>query len=97
QFRDLAQLQLPREILAALRRLLVETAGAILVTGPAGSGKTTTLYACLHEIVRGSQAARSIVTLEDPIEMAVDGASQSQLNDGAGFDVHTALRSALRQ
>jgi type II secretory ATPase GspE/PulE/Tfp pilus assembly ATPase PilB-like protein len=97
EYRDLAQLQLPDDILRRLRMLLVETTGAILVTGPAGSGKTTTLYACLHEVVRHSHAARSIVTLEDPIEMAVSGVSQSQLNEGAGFDMATALRSALRQ
>ncbi len=97
EYRDLAELQLPTEIVDRLRRLLVETAGAILVTGPAGSGKTTTLYACLHEVVRQSQGARSVVTLEDPIEMALPGVSQSQVNHSAGFDMASALRGALRQ
>jgi general secretion pathway protein E len=97
QYRDLGELQLPDEILVALRRLLAETSGVILVTGPAGSGKTTTLYACLHELVCHPLAVRSIVTLEDPIEMAVPGVSQSQVNANAGFDLAAGLRSVLRQ
>jgi general secretion pathway protein E len=97
QYRHLGELGLPDEILAALGRLLVETSGAILLTGPAGSGKTTTLYACLHELAQHSRGARSIVTLEDPIEMALPGVAQSQVNRNAGFDLATGLRSVLRQ
>jgi general secretion pathway protein E len=97
RYRDLTELQLPDDILSRLRELLVESSGAILVTGPAGSGKTTTLYACLHELVRASGGARSIVTLEDPIEVAVAGVSQSQVNASAGFDLAAGLRSVLRQ
>jgi type II secretory ATPase GspE/PulE/Tfp pilus assembly ATPase PilB-like protein len=97
RFRDLTELQLPNEILDRLRTLLTETSGAILVTGPAGSGKTTTLYACLHELVRASRGARSIVTLEDPIEVAVPGIAQSQINAAAEFDLAAGLRSVLRQ
>lgn len=97
RYRDLNELQLPGEILSRLRELLIETSGAILVTGPAGSGKTTTLYACLHELVRTSGGARSIVTLEDPIEVAVSGVAQSQINASAGFDLAAGLRSVLRQ
>jgi len=97
QYRDLGQLNLPGDILGRLRSLLAETAGAILVAGPAGSGKTTTLYACLEEIVRHSAGARSVITLEDPIEMALAGISQSQVNETAGFGMAAALRSALRQ
>ena len=97
QYRDLGQLSLPVDILDGLRSLLVETAGAILVAGPAGSGKTTTLYACLEEVARASGRGRSIMTLEDPIEVAIEGISQSQVNDAAGFGMSVALRSALRQ
>ncbi|HEV3137047.1 MAG TPA: GspE/PulE family protein [Pirellulales bacterium] len=97
RYRELAELQLPDEILPRLRALLSATSGAILVTGPAGSGKTTTLYACLHELVRASGGARSIVTLEDPIEVAVAGVAQSQINASAGFDLAAGLRSVLRQ
>ena len=97
RYRDLSELQLPDEILARCANCLLETSGAILVTGPAGSGKTTTLYACLHELVRASSGARSIVTLEDPIEVAVSGVTQSQINASAGFDLAAGLRSVLRQ
>ncbi len=96
-FEDLDELQLPHEIRERLRRLLGETSGAILVVGPAGSGKTTTLYACLHELARQSSGGRSIVTLEDPIEVAVPRVAQSQVNASAGFDLAAGLRSVLRQ
>jgi len=96
-FRHLVDLDLPPEILARLRRLLAETSGAILITGPAGSGKTTTLYACLNELVDHAVAPRSIITLEDPIEMAIPGVAQSQVNEAAEFDLSAALRSVLRQ
>ncbi len=93
----LDDLGLPAEIVATLRRLLDETSGAILLTGPAGSGKTTTIYACLRELVARAAGARSIVTLEDPIEAEVRGAAQSQVNAAAGFDWATGLRSLVRQ
>jgi type II secretory ATPase GspE/PulE/Tfp pilus assembly ATPase PilB-like protein len=95
--RELRQLGLPSDVLSTLQALLMETSGAVLVVGPAGSGKTTTLYACLEEVIRTSTGARSVLTLEDPIEMAVPGASQSQVHAAAGFDMATALRSLLRQ
>jgi type II secretory ATPase GspE/PulE/Tfp pilus assembly ATPase PilB-like protein len=90
-------LRLPAEIETHLLRLLAETSGAILITGPAGSGKTTTAYACLREVVRTSAGRRSVVSLEDPIEMALTGVSQSQVQPAAGFDLATGLRSLMRQ
>jgi type II secretory ATPase GspE/PulE/Tfp pilus assembly ATPase PilB-like protein len=93
----LADLGLPSEIEARLARLLGETSGAILVTGPTGSGKTTTLYACLRELSAASHGSRSIATLEDPIESAIPGVAQSQVQPAVGFDLHTALRSIVRQ
>ncbi|MCA9224057.1 MAG: type II/IV secretion system protein [Planctomycetales bacterium] len=95
--RSLADLGLPDEITAALTRLLDETSGAILITGPAGSGKTTTLYASLREIVRRAGGSKSIVALEDPIEVAIDGVAQSQVNPAGGFTLATGLRSLMRQ
>jgi type II secretory ATPase GspE/PulE/Tfp pilus assembly ATPase PilB-like protein len=88
---------LPPEVRAELGALLNETSGAILLAGPAGSGKTTTIYACLRELAAASDGLRSLVTLEDPIEVAVDGVAQSQVNPGAGFDLATGLRSLMRQ
>lgn len=93
----LEDLGLPDDISTRLGELLAETSGAILITGPAGSGKTTTAYACLRELVRTSKGGKSIVSLEDPIESAVDGVSQSRVNPTAGFDLAAGLRSLMRQ
>jgi type II secretory ATPase GspE/PulE/Tfp pilus assembly ATPase PilB-like protein len=97
QYLHIADLGLPSEVEAVLTKLTSETSGAILITGPAGSGKTTTAYACLRDIVRASGGRRSVVTLEDPIEMALAGASQSQVQPAAGFTLATGLRSLMRQ
>jgi type II secretory ATPase GspE/PulE/Tfp pilus assembly ATPase PilB-like protein len=93
----LSDLGLPEEIEQALANSLHQTAGALLVTGPAGSGKTTTVYACLRELVRESGSAKSIVTLEDPIESAIEHIAQSQVKPAAGFTLASGLRSLLRQ
>lgn len=93
----LDDLSLPTEIAARLRELLTETSGAIIITGPAGSGKTTTAYACLRELAAASGPGRSIAALEDPIETAIPGVAQSQVNPAAGFDLATGLRSLMRQ
>jgi general secretion pathway protein E len=93
---SLAQLGLPPGVLTELERHLAATSGAVLIVGPAGSGKTTTAYACLRHIVAASGGGRSIASLEDPIEVAVSGVAQSQVNPAAGFDMATGLRSLLR-
>ena len=80
-----------------IRDALRETSGAILVTGPAGSGKSTTLYACLRYLVSSTNGARSLVSIEDPIEVPIDGVAQSQVNVAGGFDLKTGLRSLMRQ
>ena len=97
QYERLADLGLPGDVLPALDELLGETAGAILVSGPAGSGKTTTVYACLRGLVARAAGARSLVSLEDPIEVAVPGVAQSQVNPAAGLDLATGLRFLMRQ
>jgi general secretion pathway protein E len=97
RFQYLEDLGLPAEIDSALRQLLRETSGALIISGPAGSGKTTTAYACLRELVRTSEGGKSVVSLEDPIEVAVDGVAQSQVNQQAGFNLATGLRSLMRQ
>jgi general secretion pathway protein E len=97
RFLRLLDLGLPDEVRRGLSEALLETSGAILLTGPAGSGKTTTIYACLRELVESNQGRRSLTTLEDPIEVAVPGVTQSQVNPAAGFDLATGLRSLLRQ
>jgi len=80
--------------LAALERMLGSRQGMVLVTGPTGSGKTTTLYAALH----GMRAAESnLVTIEDPVEYRLAGVNQVQVNEKAGLGFAAALRSVLRQ
>ncbi len=92
----LADLGLPDDLHIDFGELLHETSGAILIVGPAGSGKTTTAYACLRELAAAS-GGRSLVTLEDPIEMAVEGVAQAQVQSEGEFDLATGLRSLMRQ
>ena len=68
--------------------------GVILVTGPTGSGKTTTLYAALGELAKPNV---NVITVEDPVEKAIDGINQCQVNTKAGMTFAAALRSILRQ
>ena len=95
--RYLEDLGLPDDVRDELRRALQETGGVILATGPAGSGKTTSAYACLRELAERSPVARSLVSLEDPIESVIAGVAQSQVRPAAGFDYETGLKSLLRQ
>ncbi len=75
-------------------RLIRLPDGVVLVTGPTGSGKTTTLYACLGQI---NLPDRKIITVEDPVEYQMDGINQVQVNKDVGLDFAAALRSILRQ
>jgi len=77
-----------------LHDALGEPNGIILVTGPTGSGKTTTLYAGLQELNDGS---RNILTVEDPVEYAIEGVGQTQVNSKVGMSFATGLRAILRQ
>jgi general secretion pathway protein E len=87
-------LGMPDRIDQAFRAALTEPNGIVLVTGPTGSGKTTTLYAALRLLNDGS---RNILTVEDPIEYAVDGIGQTQVNPKVGLDFAAGLRAILRQ
>ncbi len=80
--------------LGLLSRFVHYTHGIILVTGPTGSGKTTTLYAVLQEI---NSAEKNCITIEDPIEYHLDGISQIQVNNKKGLTFATGLRSLMRQ
>jgi general secretion pathway protein E len=80
--------------LPQFRELIRMEHGLILVTGPTGSGKSTTLYAALQEI---NSRDRNVVTLEDPIEYQIDGISQTQINTKKGLTFAAGLRSVLRQ
>jgi type IV pilus assembly protein PilB len=80
--------------LATIRRMIKEPYGIILISGPTGSGKSTTLYAMLSEVDRAGQ---NVLSLEDPIEYNIDGVSQSQVRPEIGYTFANGLRSALRQ
>jgi type II secretory ATPase GspE/PulE/Tfp pilus assembly ATPase PilB-like protein len=94
QTQGLDSLGLSSQQLGDLQWMLNSTSGLILVTGPTGSGKTTTLYACLRHLNDGQ---RKINTIEDPIEYAVGGLRQSQVNLKADVGFPELLRSILRQ
>jgi general secretion pathway protein E len=91
---DLDHLGMPPAIEQMFRAALAEPNGVVLVTGPTGSGKTTSLYAGLRQLNDGS---RNILTVEDPVEYAVDGVGQTQVNAKVGFTFATGLRAILRQ
>jgi type II secretory ATPase GspE/PulE/Tfp pilus assembly ATPase PilB-like protein len=93
----LADLGLPADVHATIAAALAQTCGAVVIAGPAGSGKTTTAYACLREIIHSSSGQRSVASLEDPVEVVVPGVAQSQVNEAAGFDFVAGLRSLVRQ
>jgi len=97
RYEELDELGLHDDLIEPFRRLLGETSGAILVSGPAGSGKTTTVYACLRELFGRSRGQRNLISLEDPVEVAVDGVAQAQVNAPAGLDLATGLRFLMRQ
>jgi MSHA biogenesis protein MshE len=90
----LDRLGMPGDMLERFRELLQRTAGMILVTGPTGSGKTTTLYAALAEL---NTVDRKILTVEDPVEYRVAGINQVQVNEKIDLTFARVLRSALRQ
>ncbi|MGC8740498.1 MAG: ATPase, T2SS/T4P/T4SS family [Candidatus Sumerlaeaceae bacterium] len=91
---DPVRLGLEGENLERFERAIHRPHGMIIVTGPAGSGKSTTLYVALNLINTGE---KNIVTLEDPIEYQIKGASQMQVNPATNFTFATGLRSILRQ
>lgn len=91
---DFAVLGLSGHAEAVLREALAQPNGIILVTGPTGSGKTTSLYACLNQLNDGR---RNILTVEDPVEFAVEGIGQTQVNQKVGLNFASGLRAILRQ
>jgi MSHA biogenesis protein MshE len=90
----LDRLGMPADMLQRFHELLQRTAGMILVTGPTGSGKTTTLYAALAEL---NTVDRKILTVEDPVEYRLAGINQVQVNEKIDLTFARVLRSTLRQ
>jgi type II secretory ATPase GspE/PulE/Tfp pilus assembly ATPase PilB-like protein len=90
----LAELGFDDATRAALERFLRRPAGMLLLTGPAGSGKTTTIYACLQEL---ADSGRHIITVEDPVEQVLPGVMQTEVCDARGLTFAKAARHLLRQ
>ena len=90
----LSALGIPPEGLSIIHEALRSSQGLVLITGPTGSGKTTTLYSAIHEIVTGE---RNLITLEEPVEIELPGVSQVQIDEKVGMTFAAGLRSVLRQ
>jgi type IV pilus assembly protein PilB len=91
---DLNKVGMEQETLAQFRELIAKPNGIILVTGPTGAGKTTTLYSALNEL---NVISDKIITTEDPVEYEIDGIIQCPINHEIGLTFSSALRSILRQ
>jgi type IV pilus assembly protein PilB len=91
---NLGDLGFEKEDLEKFRKAIISSHGLILITGPTGSGKTTTLYAALSEI---KSPRKNISTVEDPVEYKMDGINQVQIKPNIGFTFASALRAFLRQ
>ncbi len=90
----LSKLGVPEQVLKYLLALFASPQGMILVTGPTGSGKTTTLYALLKQM---QSESKNVISIEDPVEYKIDSITQVGINEAAGFTFPSALRSILRQ
>lgn len=91
---SLQQLGMPAKILQQYQKLITQPHGMMLITGPTGSGKTTTLYATLEKI---SNEKQKIITVEDPVEYQLEGITQIQANASIGLSFAKGLRSIVRQ
>jgi type IV pilus assembly protein PilB len=90
----IAQLGIPEPILKSLVEVFSQPQGMLLVTGPTGGGKTTTLYAWLNQL---RSETENIITVENPVEYKFEGITQVSINEAVGLSFSTALRSILRQ
>jgi type II secretory ATPase GspE/PulE/Tfp pilus assembly ATPase PilB-like protein len=93
----LDELGFSRNATATLANMLKRPGGLIILTGPTGSGKTTTIYALIRELIRKEEGPATIITLEDPIEVAIEGVTQTAVTTHGDWNYSTALRAALRQ
>jgi type II secretory ATPase GspE/PulE/Tfp pilus assembly ATPase PilB-like protein len=93
--KGIAELEFPEDAAGELRKFLRQPSGMLLLTGPAGSGKTTTIYACLRCLAESG--GRHIITIEDPVEQIVPGVMQTEVNEARGLDFAKAARHLLRQ
>jgi type II secretory ATPase GspE/PulE/Tfp pilus assembly ATPase PilB-like protein len=93
--KSLDELEFPAAAVSELKTFLRQNAGLLLLTGPAGSGKTTTIYACLRHLAEAG--GRHIITVEDPVEQIIPRVMQTEVNEARGLDFAKAARHLLRQ
>jgi type II secretory ATPase GspE/PulE/Tfp pilus assembly ATPase PilB-like protein len=93
--RSLTELGFPAATCSAIDLVLRQTSGLLLLTGPAGSGKTTTIYSCLKQLAE--PGGRHVITIEDPVEQIIPGIMQTEVNESLGLDFAKAARHLLRQ
>lgn len=93
--KTLDEIEFPESAQAELEKFLRQTSGLLLLTGPAGSGKTTTIYGCLRHLAEAG--GRHIITVEDPVEQIIPGTMQTEVNEAIGLDFARAARHLLRQ
>jgi type II secretory ATPase GspE/PulE/Tfp pilus assembly ATPase PilB-like protein len=92
--RNINSLGLNDDIIETLRQLFSKTHGIILITGPTGSGKTTTLYSCLREL---DLLDKNVITVEDPVEYRLNFVRQTEVNDKTGYTFASSARTFMRQ
>jgi type II secretory ATPase GspE/PulE/Tfp pilus assembly ATPase PilB-like protein len=93
--KTIRELRIPELAVTELESFLQQCSGLLLLTGPAGSGKTTTIYACLRHLAE--LGGRHIITVEDPVEQIIPGIMQTEINEAIGLDFARAARHLLRQ
>ena len=93
--KTIRELEIPDTAASELESFLRQSSGLLLLTGPAGSGKTTTIYACLRHLTE--LGGRHIITVEDPVEQIIPGIMQTEINEAIGLDFARAARHLLRQ
>ena len=91
---EFKKLNFPKDFVAVIEKLIKQHSGWVLVAGPTGSGKTTTLYSIVKELRKKNL---NIITIEDPVEYRLDGVTQVQVNEKIGISFSSILRSSLRQ
>ena len=94
---DISKLGLPEYVLNSFNTVLNLSEGLILLTGGTGSGKTTTMYTGINQIMANSNGTKNVITIENPVEYIIEGAVQSQVNNLRGYTFAKGLQTALRQ
>jgi type II secretory ATPase GspE/PulE/Tfp pilus assembly ATPase PilB-like protein len=93
--KSLGELELPAAVRNQVEQFLGQPGGMLLLTGPAGSGKTTTIYGCLRHLA--ALGGRQVITVEDPVEQIISGIMQTEVSEARGLDFAKAARHLLRQ